>query len=102
LVQRFTAPQNFDELGVCGRHPFDQEVLCCESAAQRGDVTKRYLTAEQQMVNDGEHENGIEMAIGAVEKRSVFVVLPARCGRGIGEVDAEWQYVSICALKFDT
>ena len=92
-VDGFASAEEFLEFGVGGWHPFDDEVAGGDTAAEGGDVGQRDLCAEEEVMDDGEHEDGVEVSGAAGEEGWVLMVAPAGGWGGVGEVDAEGEDV---------
>ena len=92
-VEGFAAAEKFEEFGVGGGDPLDDEVAGGDFAAERGDAVEGDLADEQQVMDEGQHQDGVEVAVAAIEERGAFAVLPAGGGRGVGEIDAEGEDV---------
>ena len=88
-VDGLASAQDLAELGIAGRNPLEDEVAGGEPGAEGGDAIERDLTAEQQVMDDGEHEDGVEVAFAAREEGGGLAVVPADGGGGVGEIDAE-------------
>ena len=47
------------------------------------------LLAQNQMMNDGKHQNHVEFSGEAVEQRELFAISPSRGGGGTGDIGDE-------------
>ena len=88
-IEIVAAAQPLLKHGVRGWHPLQQEPALCKGGAETGDVGERQLMAQDQMMNDGEHEHQVRSAGEAVEQRQMFAITPSCRGRGAGDVGNE-------------
>ena len=92
-VDGFASAEEFLEFGVGGWDPFEDEVAGGDAAAEGGDVGQGDLCAEEEVMDDGEHEDGVEVSGAAGEEGWILLVAPAGGWGGVGEVDAEREDV---------
>lgn len=74
---------------IGGRDPFEDEDGGGERGAEFGDLREGHLIVQQEVVDNGEHEDGVEGTFAAVEKASALAVTQAGGGGGIGEIGDE-------------
>ena len=94
--------EDFDEPWVGGGNPLDDEGAGGEARGERGDVVHRNLAGEQQVMDDGKHQDGVEIADGAIEEGGALLIFPANGGRGVGDINAEGKNVSVGVGGFYT
>ena len=67
-IDRPAAAKDFDELGVGGRYPFQDDAAAGNAAEKRCQVLKGDLTAEQNVMHDREHHDCVEVVFTAREE----------------------------------
>ncbi len=83
-VEGFAAAEELEEPGVGGWDPLEDEVAGGDLAAEGGDVFEGNLADEEEVVDEGEHQYGVEVAVTAIEEGGALAVLPAGGGGGVG------------------
>ena len=79
--------------GVGGGNPLEDEVMGGEVGGEGGDAFKGDVTCDEQVMEDGEHEDGVKVSGCAAQEGGGLAVAPSGGGRGIGEVDVEGKNV---------
>ena len=90
-VDGIASAQQFLKLRIRRRHPFENQMLRRQVAAESGDAIHRNLVAQQQMVQHRKHHHRVEVACAAAQKGGAFAVLPSVSWRRMSEIDTQRQ-----------
>ena len=90
-VEGVAAAEKALEHGVGDGDPLDDEVAAGEAMAEGEDLRERNLVHQQEVMDDGEHEDEVELGFEARKQVEGFGVAPANGGSGAGEVGVDGE-----------
>ena len=90
-VEVVAAAQEALEHGVGDGDPLEDEMATGEAMAEGENLGQGDLFHQQEVMDDGEHEDEVELGIEAREQGEGFAVAPAGGGSGAGEVGVDGE-----------